>query len=488
MRLTHLMVRRYKHLSHVVLDVDGTQKDFPVYFCIGLNGSGKSTLLEALALIFSRISQNELPGFEFELEYDIRCGGETAHVAVCPGKDHRKGKLSIRVNGGDPFFTFEGREKYLPYKVITYVSGPNSGMERLVNASARESLLSDVFDASARADTGEIDSLLRSLGAAGSNPRILYLGETMVNLVLFILCVWKPKQSGEYEEKRAGIFQKIAGGFLPRAASLSAGDSLSGGLFGQFFRQSRDDGLADWVSTGEEGLTAGLLMEGMGRSCFVRRVCEEYSNPLQLLTVLLRALHAGELKECHIQFQTGEGEPFLNEQALSDGELLWAARMGLILFASLEENDNCLFLFDEPDIHLNENWNVEFISSLERLSQRGTGETAGNCFWIATHSSLLLTDALPGHVFLFEREEGEISVRKVPVSFFGAGRPEISESVFADSARIGEYARERIAEVIDDPKITPEQLMEFIDSTGAGIQRFRLLDKYYSMIRPESHS
>ena len=195
MRLTHLMVRRYKHLSHVVLDVDGTQKDFPVYFCIGLNGSGKSTLLEALALIFSRISQNELPGFEFELEYDIRCGGETAHVAVCPGKDHRKGKLSIRVNGGDPFFTFEGREKYLPYKVITCVSGPNSGMERLVNASARESLLSDVFDASARADTGEIDSLLRSLGAAGSNPRILYLGETMVNLVLFILCVWKPKQS-----------------------------------------------------------------------------------------------------------------------------------------------------------------------------------------------------------------------------------------------------------------------------------------------------
>lgn len=241
------------------------------------------------------------------------------------------------------------------------------------------------------------------------------------------------------------------------------------------------------MSTGEEGLTAGLLMEGMGRSCFVRRVCEEYSNPLQLLTVLLRALHAGELKECHIQFQTGEGEPFLNEQALSDGELLWAARMGLILFASLEENDNCLFLFDEPDIHLNENWNVEFISSLERLSQRGTGETAGNCFWIATHSSLLLTDALPGHVFLFEREEGEISVRKVPVSFFGAGRPEISESVFAGSARIGEYAKRRIELVINNSEIKPEQLMEFIDSTGAGIQRFRLLDKYYSMIRPETH-
>lgn len=104
MRLTHLTVSRYKHLKHVVLDADGTREDFPVYFCIGLNGSGKSTLLEALALIFSRISQNELPGFWFELEYDIRYGGETVHVAVCPGKDHRKGKLCIRVNGGEPFF------------------------------------------------------------------------------------------------------------------------------------------------------------------------------------------------------------------------------------------------------------------------------------------------------------------------------------------------------------------------------------------------
>ena len=78
-------------------------------------------------------------------------------------------------------------------------------------------------------------------------------------------------------------------------------------------------------------------------------------------------------------------------------------------------------------------------------------------------------------------------MRKVPVSFFGAGRPEISESVFAGSARIGEYARERIEKVINNSEITPGQLMKFIDATGAGVQRFRLLDKYYSMIRPETH-
>lgn len=488
MRLTRLTIKQYKQLKNITLDgkdADG-REDFPVYFCIGLNGSGKSTFLEAVALIFSRISQNELPGFWFELEYDIWCDGGTAHVAVSPLEEREKGRLRICVNGGPPFSSFEGMEKYLPYKVIACVSGQNGGMERLVNSSAEEALLSDVFDAAAGEDAGEIDNLLRSLNAAGTNPRILYLGENTVNLILFVLCAWKPEQSGDYEEKRSAIFRRISGGFRPRVVSVSAGDMPGSGLFGQFFHQSaetEETGLADWVSRDDEGMTAGMLVEGTEEACSVKRLCRKYSNPLQLLAVLLRAQHAGELRECHVQFQARGEETFLNEQALSDGELLWAARMGLVLFASREENSNCLFLFDEPDIHLNESWNVEFVSQLKRLSEREMGGRDTNSYWISTHSSLLLTDALPEHVYLFERGEEGISVRRVPVSLFGAGRPEISESVFENSAQIGEYAQEQIEAVIRDPDIRPEELSKFIDGMGAGFQRFRLLDKYYSMIR-----
>lgn len=488
MRLTHVMIKQYKHLKNVTLDMNtvSDQDEFPVYFCIGLNGSGKSTFLEAVALIFSRISQNELPGFMFELEYDIWCDADMVHVRVAPEKDRTKGKLHICVDEGAPFYSFEGMEKYLPYKVITYVSGPNSVMEQLVNGTAEDSLVSDVFDAAAKEDTEQIDSLLKSLSMVRTNPRILYLGESMANLVLFILCAWKPEHSSSYEEKREKIFSKISAGFRPRVVSVSAYNRPGGSLFSLFFQGKSEDGksgLADWVNREDDGITGGMFVNGTEMSFCVGRICEEYSSPLQLLTVLLRAQNSGELRECHVQFQTKQDAAFLNEQALSDGELLWIARMGLILFASQEEINNCLFLFDEPDIHLNENWNVEFISQLRSLSKREAGRIETNSFWISTHSSLLLTDALPEHVFLFERRPDNISARMVPVSFFGAGRPEISESVFENSARIGEFAEERIETVIDRPDITPEELLQFINMMGAGIQRFRLLDKYYEMIK-----
>lgn len=486
MRLTRVAIKNYKHLENIVLETQDSQEEFPVYFCIGLNGSGKSTFLEALALIFSRIAQNELPGFWFEIEYDIWRDGTKVQVKVSPEKNRKKGKLRIQVNGDAPFYSFEGREQFLPYKVITYVSGPNSGMEQLVTASAEDSIVSDVYDAVVNEDTEQINSLLGHLRALSNNPRILYLGEDMAALILFVLCAWKPKYSEAYEEKRSILFQKLAGGFRPKVLSISANDNLKSGLFGVFFekkRKRKDTGLADWVIREEEGITAGMLVDGAEASYCVKSICDEYSNPLQLLTVLLRARNTGELRECHVQFQTEKGEDFLNEQALSDGELLWIARMGLVLLAGQQETNNCLFLFDEPDVHLNESWNVEFISLLKQLSKCGQQEHNTNNFWISTHSSLLLTDALPEHVFLFERNTENISAKRVPISFFGASRYEISESAFANDARIGEFAEEWIEEVIADEKQTSEQLLQFINMTGAGIQRIRLLDKYYEMIK-----
>lgn len=65
MKLLRIALKNYKHLKQIDLTVSESSglQDFPAFFCIGLNGSGKSAFLEALALIFSRISQDELPGF-----------------------------------------------------------------------------------------------------------------------------------------------------------------------------------------------------------------------------------------------------------------------------------------------------------------------------------------------------------------------------------------------------------------------------------------
>lgn len=485
MRLTRVALKNYKHLKNIELNMlkEEGGENFPVYFCIGVNGSGKSSFLEAIALIFSRISQNELPGFWFEIEYDIVCEGRIVHVKAAPGADREPGKLSIDIDGRK-FYSFTGLEKYLPYKVVTYVSGPNSQMKQLVMKAAEDSIISDIYDAVRDENASLINESLQSLAVLGSNPRILYLDEGMAVLILFVLCAWMPRQDEEYAKKRNKLFEKWSGGFIPKALSISAGNDIEGSLFGQFFEKRTQEGkrgFADWITAEEEGITAVLrVAEKKGRYC-VPEITDSYTNPLQLLTVLLQAKNRGELKECHVLFQTNERKDFLNEKALSDGELLWIARMGLVLLAGTEETDNCLFLFDEPDIHLNENWNVEFVSNLEMLAGRARESRRNHSFWISTHSSLLLTDALPDQVFLFERNQGMISARRVPISFFGASRHEISKRAFENSAQIGEFAEERIEAVLQGDE-TPEELLKYIDMTGAGIQRFRLLDKYYEKI------
>ena len=54
-------------------------------------------------------------------------------------------------------------------------------------------------------------------------------------------------------------------------------------------------------------------------------------------------------------------------EALSDGELMWLARTGLVLMAQPYCGENTLFLYDEPDVHFNDDWNKDFMKILYEL-------------------------------------------------------------------------------------------------------------------------
>ena len=77
MKLIQIKIDGYKHLKNTCVDFnnrpDGElfHDGIPIRFFIGLNGSGKSVFLEAICLLFSRIVQDEVPGFDFTLIYEI---------------------------------------------------------------------------------------------------------------------------------------------------------------------------------------------------------------------------------------------------------------------------------------------------------------------------------------------------------------------------------------------------------------------------------
>lgn len=477
MKLLHIALKNYKHLKQIDLTVSEGRglQEFPAFFCIGLNGSGKSAFLEALALIFSRISQDELPGFWFELEYEIFVDDRNVRVSVKPEAEGRSGRLAVTIDG-ERYHSFVGREDYLPRKVVVCVPGFNSQMKQFLGETARKSIISDIYDAQ-RENPEKIQNCLQHMNQLNRNPRMLYLDEEMAPYVLFALCAWNSQREDDYDGLRENLLHRAGENLNPTALSLAEGKRIEGALLRQLFEE-----LSDWVAEGEEYRTAAFDLKQGGGVCHPK-IKWAYENPLQLLTLLLQARESGELGECHIFFKRGEGSEILNEKALSDGELLWMARMGMVLAASQGETDNCLFLFDEPDVHWNEAWNVEFVRTLERMTWREMRRN--HCFWIATHSSLLLTDALPDQVFLFEREAEDVRARRVPISLFAGSRQEISRNVFRNDAQIGEFADRRVKEMMQEED--PESLEKYIEQVGAGIWRFKLLEKYYKSTEEQGH-
>ena len=483
MKLLRVAINNYKHIKHIDLKIAerGDEGNFPAFFCIGLNGSGKSAFLEAVALIFSRISQDETPGFGFEIAYEVNINGRNERVEVKPEPDREKGRRQS-VRDGKSYTSFAGLEKYLPYKVITCISGANSQMRQMISGAARDSVLSDIYDAQKRGDAEEAEGLKKYLDNLYLNPRMLYLDEEMAPYVIFALCAWT-SENGEYTSLRGELLKKATSGMEPVAISLEAGNEQGGAMLQQLFTPSdnqSESGLADWVTEGEDGRTAVFGIQETDKGFCNPKIREVYANPLSLLAVLLQERERGVLQGCHFFFRTGKRGELLSEKALSDGEILWLARMGLVLAVSRQETDNCLFLYDEPDVHLNENWNVEFISCLEKIAWQEHSRCNHN-FWIATHSSLLLTDALPNHVFQFERDRDEIKARKVPISLFAAGRQEISRSVFHTDAQMGDFAEQRVEKMLDEEN--PDKILEYIDTLGAGISRVKLREKYYGRIK-----
>ena len=92
-----------------------------------------------------------------------------------------------------------------------------------------------------------------------------------------------------------------------------------------------------------------------------------------LLNVLIAAHRSGILRDVQMAFHSGEEQALLGLETLSEGELMWLARMGLVLMSRLSGSAETLFLFDEPDVHFNSEWNMDFIRTLGRCSETPEG-------------------------------------------------------------------------------------------------------------------
>ena len=536
MQLERVRIQNYKCLK----DVDVTfrspagERDFFAHFLVGVNGSGKSCFLEALGLIFTCVMQGEPPGFPFALEYRVRRG--EARVTVRPAR-RDGGKLRVSVTAGGKTQKLDRvPDEYLPRRIVAFSSGANHMMESALLSAPRASLVRDLYDLAGpwggKAEAvlrgaereAEISRVLERYQALDTDPRVFSVDGAAARLVAPALFAVVPhfadrELAESYFRLRDRLLRRIGGKFRPAAFSVTVDEEMleravtdrrnspQFGLLAKLFRHRQPDGGgplhtwmvrrpilsppdAPWYGREAEGgprmaQTAVFALEPWEGEperdwMWSPALSREFDgDPMVLLNVLMAARRGNILRDVQLAFRGEEG--LLGLEALSDGELMWLARMGLALMSRLSGSAGTLFLFDEPDIHFNNEWNMDFVKLLRQCGET-PAEALEHEFVIATHSTLLLTDAYPEQISLFSSAGGRgVRVEETPVSPFAAQQDELARRLFSASA-VGSYAMDRVDSLMERAR-TPEELLELIEKTGPGYQRFRLYERYHELRR-----
>ncbi len=514
MQLIKVWIDGYKHLRNTCVYFNETVSPavfsgaLPIRFFIGLNGSGKSVFLEGICFLFSRIAQNEAPGFRFSLVYrilrDIMFQVEVTNGA---GEEPLDILVTSEGEGGTQrFHTFEGRRDLLPDYVFTCASGSNNNYFDIMVRSPRTSLYSDLFDMSllgkSRLDNRQkrrnVERMLVSLKELEENPISLFVDEENSVLVLAALLAVLPGTQGSeamagYIKFRREILEMVDS--MPEPVLLSFTlDAGRGEELGDVLWQGRGHtGTpvgSGWSTTRLYQYEAADMADGHGDrvisflfepcvqgdkdSFAVGRLNALYDSPMELLSKLVLARNKGIIKEAHIGFQIQNTADLVEENAFSEGEYMLLVRLGLFLLErERKSRRQCLFLMDEPDVYLNEHWNIDFVSMIHRIYE---GEAADHEVVIATHSSLMLTDAFPNQLYYFQQRQGQVTCLNIRASTFGGSRNEIMERLFLTDSSVGTYSCRTIERILDEVDDI-EQLERYLKDVGSGYLRLRMLDK-----------
>jgi predicted ATPase len=516
MRLQKLYINGYKKLRNVHIDFTGSDDRLSTYFFVGRNGSGKSSILEALGLIITRIIHGELPGFNFLLQY--KCLYENAIVTVRPNPDRVSGdrstKLIVKVCIGNNEQSFHYLpDQYKPGRIVSYDSGTNGCMEDVLSFSAERALISDMYDEVRRENFGNnLDEIMAHYQRIQMNPNTIALTDGESQFITPLLFAFLPlgKNDGgadtvdKYAAMRDRLFKEVARTIEPIALTLvfdeqrfTQDTEVEANFFSSSLSRLKDDIKSEgWMVNRETKDDKGeIQLEDVmvipygyyppvdAQRPYIKCLCNIFnSDPLYCLSVMLKAYQVGVLKTINFIYKLDGCDELFETRSMSDGELLWLTRMGLLLMAHCKDNVDTLFLLDEPDAHFNDDWQIKFVSTLDDISRIRPQAARRYEYVVSTHSSLILTDVKYDQLFLFE-DTGEQSVHvgKAAISSFGALREEISRKIFSTTS-IGAYAGKKLDHIIESAQ-THQELAPYLDEVGPGYQRLRLYDRYCELMQ-----
>jgi len=420
MQVTSLYIDEYKLLRKFNINF---RKD--VSILIGINGSGKSTILESIAQIFSDAFLNEKSKFGFRLEYELRLEEileqttttaefKTEYIKVEISASKKDQNLIFKINGklekeSEIEKHYGYFEKILPSNIVIYYSGLAEIMKRI--CLPHDEKLSINF----------------RKGNTNIHRPFFYFEPSLFEIILLTLLSYEFGDVPEFLHQRAKIQ-----GIQSVQISLKRPSWGKGKMENWWGAKGEVKSFLDYLESigssliidenSPEDLSGGnVIIEGwqnesltitiIGRAKLfeIRDYFVEEKTLFKILNTLIIDGFSPEIEFSFIQDDEGNKQPF---NVLSEGEQQAIIIRGLI---ELVNNENTLFLFDEPDTYLHPSWQRNFIESINQLTAKNEFNTSQ--FLITTHSPQLLSNADPESCDVQIMEDGEIV--KITPKYYG---------------------------------------------------------------------
>ncbi|ELZ1649757.1 AAA family ATPase [Cronobacter sakazakii] len=432
------------HSQPITSATDAPPKPIRSHALIGQNGTGKSNLIEALITIFRDVDLDRDAAFDFTLEYSIR-----GHVVRIEADTFEQKRPYVWVDGKveSQGYLLKNRE-LLPAHIFAYYSGRNERIEVLFqehqrrfnqrqeittdevlseqlleNFTGSESDIRAVEEAKRRHESrlkqaGD-DRLRRLFYCRGGHSQLVLLAcllsddpvfqKVLKNLhieslesALFVLKepyrLREKRRSGKFDEQELNEGDprfwyargNVVSEFLDKLWQVAWAPIEQEATKQIDFRgrNEKQKQLYLFVPSQEK---LKLLGELIGSTdSFFRYAEGAYISDLideVRITVKKRDEHGGKVSFTH----------------LSEGELQMLTVLGLM---RITREDQCLFLLDEPDTHLNPIWKLRYFDDIEGVlsSDDATMVQSESQIIITTHDPMMVGSLKREQVYILRRD------------------------------------------------------------------------------------
>lgn len=435
MKIKRLFVPVYKNVTvNLMLQAD------QITLLVGQNGMGKSNLLEALLLIFDDLYQLKTKGknaeklpFHYEMEYE--CNGRIFVINKITERYIISEFPTRAGNHEDNHVDIKDLE--LPNQIIGYYSGENKRIRTLVEKHIK----SEERSKRIRYSKGNEEGLRpRKLFFAENRHSMLVLttlllyknhhvyGENIRKVLHDIVQVenWDsihlrfrdPKFSRTSNRRKEGLTLAYYRDMFLQGENLEGNDIFWGirGSVDKLLRlllyYSIANGFYYDINTEKKGKREYFDIESIpSDNQFAEQLFKMFPTPMDFLNTLEECFTLNIVEEFDIilhKKDERERYPYLH---LSEGEQQYLLVMGLIAL-SHSSQDETLFLLDEPDTHINPQWQRSYIEQIKKLCSSDEDKRS-KAFFISTHSPLLVQAYNPQQVnmLLFKkRQDGMIEI------------------------------------------------------------------------------